>query len=56
MFLLCSDGLTDMIDYDEIKTILCEDLPLKDKCQKLVDRANDNGGEDNITVILAEIT
>ena len=56
LFLLCNDGLTDMIDYDEIKTILCVDLPLKDKCQKLVDRANDNGGEDNITVILAEIT
>ena len=55
LFMLCSDGLTDMLDYNEIKEILTEKAQLKDKCKKLVERANAGGGEDNVTVILAEI-
>ncbi|MBQ2941992.1 MAG: serine/threonine-protein phosphatase [Clostridia bacterium] len=54
-FLVCSDGLTDMLNYAEISEIMENKMSLKKKCKKLVDKANNNGGEDNITVILAEI-
>ena len=55
LFLICSDGLTDMLSYDDISNIIKEDVSLKEKCKKLVEEANKRGGEDNITVILAEI-
>lgn len=55
IFLICSDGLTDMLTYKEIETILSEKKSLKKKAKKLVDKANDNGGDDNITVILTEV-
>lgn len=55
LFVLCSDGLTDMLSYDEIANILRADSSLKEKCKKLVEEANKKGGEDNTTVILAEI-
>ena len=53
LFMICSDGLTDMLSYDEIGNILNENISLKDKCKKLVEKANEKGGEDNITVVLA---
>jgi len=55
LFLICSDGLTDMLSYDDIAGILREDISLKDKGKKLVEEANKNGGEDNITIILARV-
>ena len=55
LFLICSDGLTDMLGYDAIEKILKDNLSLKDKCKKLVEKANENGGVDNTTVILAQI-
>jgi len=53
--LMCSDGLTDMLRDDEIKDIILNNNPPQ-LCQKLVDAANENGGKDNISVILARIT
>lgn len=53
LFMICSDGLTDMLSYDEIGNILNDNISLKDKCKKLVEKANEKGGEDNITVVLA---
>lgn len=53
LFLICSDGLTDMLSYDDISNIIKEDVSLKEKCKRLVEEANKNGGEDNITVVLA---
>lgn len=53
--LLCTDGLNSMVDNDEILQIILEykdDLPLA--CRKLVEKANENGGEDNTTVILLQ--
>ena len=38
----------------EIKKILDEDISIKEKADKLIDEANDNGGFDNISVILLE--
>jgi protein phosphatase len=54
LYLLCSDGLTDMVEDDEIARILAADGSLEDRCQKLVDAAMEAGGHDNITVLLAE--
>jgi protein phosphatase len=53
LLLLCSDGLTTMITDDEIAEILQEtEGDVGRAAQRLVDAANERGGEDNITVIL----
>jgi serine/threonine protein phosphatase PrpC len=51
--LLCSDGLTDMVDDGAIATILQEATGSSEACERLVQRALDNGGRDNVTVIVA---
>lgn len=56
LYLLCSDGLTDMIDdvaLSEILTDHGDDLATASRM--LVDAANDNGGRDNISVVLARV-
>lgn len=53
-YLICSDGLYNMVEDTKIKKILDEDIPLKEKADKLIDEANENGGFDNISVILLE--
>lgn len=53
-FLICSDGLYNMVEDAKIKTILNEDITIKEKADKLIEEANDNGGFDNISVILLE--
>lgn len=50
---LCSDGLTNMLDDDTICRT-AQNGDIKDACRKLVNLANERGGEDNITVILCE--
>ncbi|MDO9373067.1 MAG: protein phosphatase 2C domain-containing protein [Ferruginibacter sp.] len=52
MLLLCSDGLTDMIQSSKIIQILERKTNLKTKAAHLVDAANEAGGKDNITVVL----
>ncbi len=54
LILMCSDGLTNMVDEARIEEILTEDVPLKDKCEQLIEAANENGGKDNIAIILIE--
>jgi protein phosphatase len=60
VFLFCSDGLTDMIPTERLTAMidraLDEGRPLGELCRSMVERANDNGGEDNITVVLAHAT
>lgn len=51
--LLCTDGLTDMVEDEEIKDVIKGKGSLKDKVDKLVDLAKAGGGKDNITIILA---
>lgn len=53
-FLLCSDGLTDLITSKQIVAILERSISLEEKTQALIDAANDAGGKDNITVVLVE--
>ena len=50
--LLCSDGLTDMIEDEEILAIVESASDPQEACNQLVTAANREGGEDNITVIL----
>ena len=56
LFILCSDGLCDMLTDDEIENILNtnSDKTLKEMSQTLVDSANEAGGKDNITVVLVK--
>ena len=56
LFLLCSDGLTDMIQDDQIQDILRSDVDLDQKAEDLIESAKIAGGRDNITVVLAAIT
>jgi protein phosphatase len=56
LFLLCSDGLTDMIPDREILSILDGGDDLEAAARALVDAANTAGGEDNITVVLFQMT
>jgi serine/threonine protein phosphatase PrpC len=54
ILLLCSDGLTDMVNSQEITAILGGDGSLDAKGKKLIDLANNNGGKDNITAVLVQ--
>ena len=51
--LLCTDGLTEMVDEDAIMKVLARAASSKDACRELVDLALERGGEDNVTVALA---
>lgn len=55
IFLLCSDGLTGMIQDDQIREILQSDMDLQAKKDTLIETALNNGGKDNVTVVLLEI-
>jgi serine/threonine protein phosphatase PrpC len=50
---LCSDGLSGQVTKDEIGVIVTEAPSLSEACKRLIDRANESGGPDNITVIVA---
>jgi protein phosphatase len=51
--LLCTDGLTDIVDAETITSILGSTTSAKRACNKLVKQALKNGGRDNVTVVLA---
>ncbi|MBW2146658.1 MAG: Stp1/IreP family PP2C-type Ser/Thr phosphatase [Deltaproteobacteria bacterium] len=54
-FLLCTDGLTDMLSQEEVSAIVQNSTcDLRVICQELVNQANARGGKDNITVILVD--
>ena len=55
VYLLCSDGLSDMLDDESISQLLQACESLEDACAALIDAANDAGGKDNISVILARV-
>lgn len=54
IFIMCSDGLSDMLTDDEIFEIASKNIPAEDKVENLIQKANDNGGKDNIAVIVIE--
>ena len=55
IYMMCSDGLSDMVNDASIAKIVGTDSPLDQKAQLLVDTANENGGRDNISVLMAEV-
>jgi protein phosphatase len=56
IYLLCSDGLPDMVSDDDIHlTIKTFNASLGDVSQQLVDLANNHGGRDNVSVMLAQV-
>ena len=48
--LLCSDGLTNMLDKEQIERVLLGDTDIEDTVIKLIRKANNRGGTDNISV------
>jgi len=52
--LVCSDGLTEMVEDDEIARILGEHGPSQDAAQSLLEEALNRGGRDNVTIIVAQ--
>lgn len=55
IYLLCSDGLSDMVEDAVIAKIGLSDQSLDQKASQLIDVANENGGRDNISVLLVEV-
>ena len=54
--LLCSDGLTNMVDDDEILSLVTGNGSVEHKARELVRKANEHGGSDNIAIILIRYT
>ena len=55
VFLLCSDGLSGMVNDARMAEILAAEPDLEQACEKLIDEANANGGNDNVTVVLVRV-
>ena len=55
IYLMCSDGLSDMVDDAGIETILAGPEELQHKAAALIAAANQGGGRDNVSVVLAEV-
>ena len=53
--LLCSDGLSNMLNDEEILNVIKDDSNFEISIKKLIDSANKNGGKDNITAILVNV-
>jgi protein phosphatase len=53
-FVLCSDGLSNLVDADEIGGVVLHSGSPEETCAELVDLANDRGGDDNVTVVVIE--
>lgn len=54
IILMCTDGLSNMIEDEEMFRIVKSSRDIVEAVERLVERANDNGGNDNIGVVLAE--
>jgi protein phosphatase len=54
-YVLCSDGLSGMIEDSEILDIVAQSPTIEEACRKLIALANEHGGEDNITAVLIKI-
>ena len=55
LYVLCSDGLSGMVQDDEILKIVNATNDIREACSKLIARANEHGGEDNVTAVLIKI-
>jgi protein phosphatase len=55
VLLLCSDGLSDLVEDEEMLAAIRQHADPDEACQALVDRANYRGGDDNITVLIIQV-
>ncbi len=55
LYLLCSDGLTKMMNDEEIRDLSLAETDVQTSVTALIDLANDRGGKDNVTVILVKV-
>ena len=55
VYVLCSDGLSGMVSDEDIQEIVNATNDIREACRKLIQRANERGGEDNITAVLIKI-
>jgi serine/threonine protein phosphatase PrpC len=55
LYLLCSDGLTKMVSDENIRAQLVEEPDLEAAVYGLIERANDAGGRDNVSVVLVKV-
>ena len=56
IFLICTDGLYEEVENPEIIQVLSKNQSMSDVCIELINRANKNGGRDNITIISLKVT
>ena len=54
-YLLCSDGVTDMLSDSEIEAILSQDMEISEIVNDLLESALQKGGRDNVTIVLCEV-
>jgi hypothetical protein len=55
VYVICSDGLSGMLSDEEIEHLVTSSPDIRSACRKLIEKANDQGGEDNITAVLIKI-
>jgi PPM family protein phosphatase len=55
VYVLCSDGLSGMITDDQIRDTIMSSDDIRESCKRLIARANEHGGEDNITAVVFRI-
>jgi serine/threonine protein phosphatase PrpC len=55
VYILCSDGLSGMVSDNDIEQIVTVAPDIREACRKLIQRANERGGEDNITAVLIQL-
>src|ERR1700683_4629080 len=55
VYILCSDGLSGMVQDEDIRSIITNHVDVREACTKLIAKANEHGGEDNITAVLIRI-
>jgi protein phosphatase len=55
VYVLCSDGLSGMVEDDDIVAAVNKDEELSQACLRLVRCANENGGEDNVTAVIIRV-
>jgi protein phosphatase len=56
ILVLCSDGLSNKVRADELTKLIDQSHSLKEACESMIKLANQRGGEDNITVLVAQVT
>ncbi|MEZ4473995.1 MAG: hypothetical protein R3F60_25045 [bacterium] len=54
LYLICSDGLSDMVRAPAISAIVTGAASLEAACEALIEAANENGGKDNVTALLVQ--